>query len=97
MCNVISDQNTESAGREVLTQLKKLNQKITILIVMMGILLGLVFWMVLTVATTYEFEVERTTVTVDSGEGGGDAIYQNGKGNTVNGEDYGKDCEDQSN
>lgn len=79
---------------DVIVQLKKLNFKLTILTYMIGILLFIVAWAVYTVAS-YDFEYETTTITIDSSDGTGDAIYQDGEGNIINGKIDSEENKDQ--
>lgn len=75
----------------IVIQLKKMNTKLTILTVMIALLLTLVAWSVYTILGEYDFEYETTTITIDSSEGAGDAIYQSGEGNIINGKSDSKE------
>ena len=70
---------------KITEQLKKMNFKITILTYVIGILLFIVAWAAYTVVSCYEFEYVTTSVTIDSSDGTGDVIYQDGEGNIING------------
>lgn len=71
---------------DVVCQLKRINRKITILSVMFFIMCAIVLWGVLMICSVYDFSVDTTTITIDSSNGTGSAIYQNGEGNIINGE-----------
>lgn len=80
---------------DVVVELKKLNFKLTILTYMIAVLLFIVAWSAYTVLSCYDFEYESTTVTIDSSDGTGDAIYQTGEGNVINGESDSQENKDQ--
>lgn len=80
---------------QITKELKKMNFKITILTYMIGVLLFIVAWAFYTVATCYDFEYATTTITIDSSDGTGDAIYQDGEGNVINGKSDSEENKDQ--
>lgn len=80
---------------QITKQLKEMNFKITILTYMIGILLFIVAWAAYTVVSCYEFEYVTTSVTIDSSDGTGDVIYQDGEGNIINGKIDSEENKDQ--